>query len=1283
MKVDYKELKGCKTKGNLADDNDFLEVAVLFVTDEKNPEDQRAEISKISNKVMGFDTSENINSKIIADFKDNINEMKLKINEVRADYNELTKYLPKGNFNDDRDFFDAADKFIQDINNPVKERAEIVKKYDKAMGYEPSDNYDNDVTTVADYIKNVNEEKLDQRMDEAMESTKFSMPRIIMNESYEMSESVNTKDLSPGDKFSIEHKKWGKINVVVTKVVGDMIYWKDPLRNIMGGVKGDSKLVSKDLAKGRPSITIKESNDTDYIITQMDNYLKGLSKSSDFDDTEISNIKADHDKIKIELTGLVDPTEDDIKTAFSKAMGDEWEEIYHEVMTYESKMNESYAHDKLFMNWWNDTYKDNEHFIWDKKTKELVVFSEKGDELEKMTYADLQGKIQGFPDDPNEVYFLGESKRIDNGTILGFVRISKKMNEGFYHEDSEINELADRLAYILANNDGKFKKERDELIQKIETKLGEGSAKDIVNAIAKEEFATGAWDDKFSDEDELKNFFLQNLTESEITETTVGELGEEIKNIFKKLILDYSATELENIDELVGEIILDKETGAINVDSIKKIATELKMDTDDTTNFIDFLSDEYKENTNELKIDVPDVDDMAYRLSQQTGVASDALIYSLENKDIEELIKITGKTEEEVYEICPELKKVNETDDFEEINKTNFKRIGYMLKDHKGSWDTTEMNDEAKASGGGEWVELDIGSDDDAMAIVDDKDAQTKLKEEEGLAQFLAFGVPYWDATNRDFVVIMDEEEKVAVYWAGGEGMEDAYQLLEQQFVGEEKFTFSNAISGGSMDVNLKDKEAAAAYLEKIGSHRWKLVEANETLITDSQYIVKKIGDMVEDERVNGNIEYSSLLSLIGSRLNQSFPQGDITVDDMNDILTEPNSINYLNKIDFSKEDIIDSIMNESKVNEEIYKDATSLWEIDNADKAVSDLENYLKGAYPQTNTNDIREHIDMIMFERETKKVIPDSDGIFEIAKILGITDKELAAELTEEYFNDLEFVISESKDSDKICPDCKKPLNFDGMDVLRCYNKKCDKYGLTADVAQPIDKTNEDSSDDISIFVKIIDSAGIWNELYTINPDFDKEKAESNEDKERIAKMFFDAGGSIEELKEILTTQNIEYSINEGFEQIAHISDLSNPAAITKVVMDLIAFNYNASDFILGEIANDASFLAFDLDTGEIDTNDAFETIAELLGADETTLATELSDAINNANILESKKNDDDDEVEVEADDEVENEEGEKFTIESIDRKNITMKNTDGKSITITKEKFKNLKIIRKTKG
>lgn len=47
--------------------------------------------------------------------------------------------------------------------------------------------------------------------------------------------------------------------------------------------------------------------------------------------------------------------------------------------------------------------------------------------------------------------------------------------------------------------------------------------------------------------------------------------------------------------------------------------------------------------------------------------------------------------------------------------------------------------------------------------------------------------------------------------------------------------------------------------------------------------------------------------------------------------------------------------------------------------------------------------------------------------------------------------------------CPTCKTALNFDQLNVLRCYNEDCTECGLTAQVDQPIDAPKTRSIEDI----------------------------------------------------------------------------------------------------------------------------------------------------------------------------------------------------------------------------
>lgn len=50
-------------------------------------------------------------------------------------------------------------------------------------------------------------------------------------------EVVDLSKLKINDTITIDHKTYGKIDVIVTKIQGDMIYWKDQKHNIMGSVK--------------------------------------------------------------------------------------------------------------------------------------------------------------------------------------------------------------------------------------------------------------------------------------------------------------------------------------------------------------------------------------------------------------------------------------------------------------------------------------------------------------------------------------------------------------------------------------------------------------------------------------------------------------------------------------------------------------------------------------------------------------------------------------------------------------------------------------------------------------------------------------------------------------------------------------------------------------------------------------------------------------------------------------------------------------------------------------
>lgn len=51
--------------------------------------------------------------------------------------------------------------------------------------------------------------------------------------------------------------------------------------------------------------------------------------------------------------------------------------------------------------------------------------------------------------------------------------------------------------------------------------------------------------------------------------------------------------------------------------------------------------------------------------------------------------------------------------------------------------------------------------------------------------------------------------------------------------------------------------------------------------------------------------------------------------------------------------------------------------------------------------------------------------------------------------------------------CPKCGHPLQQDQLNVLRCYNKDCSEYGLTANVKQPMDEDKMPDGKDKALFV------------------------------------------------------------------------------------------------------------------------------------------------------------------------------------------------------------------------
>lgn len=81
-----------------------------------------------------------------------------------SEYDWLKSYKIVGNYHGDSSFFNKADKFIRDTDADMKQRAEIVKKYDEAMGLETPPGPDEEV--VKEYIDNVDAEDADESRDD-------------------------------------------------------------------------------------------------------------------------------------------------------------------------------------------------------------------------------------------------------------------------------------------------------------------------------------------------------------------------------------------------------------------------------------------------------------------------------------------------------------------------------------------------------------------------------------------------------------------------------------------------------------------------------------------------------------------------------------------------------------------------------------------------------------------------------------------------------------------------------------------------------------------------------------------------------------------------------------------------------------------------------------------------------------------------------------------------------------------------------------------------------------
>jgi hypothetical protein len=96
-------------------------------------------------------------------------------------------------------------------------------------------------------------------------------------------------------------------------------------------------------------------------------------------------------------------------------------------------------------------------------------------------------------------------------------------------------------------------------------------------------------------------------------------------------------------------------------------------------------------------------------------------------------------------------------------------------------------------------------------------------------------------------------------------------------------------------------------YLNEKSVESTKLAEGNNSL--DSQYLQKSIGYVIDDiKRDPDEKQMVKVLKWVKSRLNQSFPDGDVTQDDIADILREPSARGIMKAAGTSYMEIIDYV---------------------------------------------------------------------------------------------------------------------------------------------------------------------------------------------------------------------------------------------------------------------------------------------------------------------------------------------------------------------------------------
>jgi hypothetical protein len=78
----------------------------------------------------------------------------------------------------------------------------------------------------------------------------------------------------------------------------------------------------------------------------------------------------------------------------------------------------------------------------------------------------------------------------------------------------------------------------------------------------------------------------------------------------------------------------------------------------------------------------------------------------------------------------------------------------------------------------------------------------------------------------------------------------------------------------------------------------------------DSQYVQRGLEDLIDDfKRVPQEKHMVPILRWVMDRLNQSFPDGDVTDADIIDLISEPGARSALKKSKMSKAEVADMVL--------------------------------------------------------------------------------------------------------------------------------------------------------------------------------------------------------------------------------------------------------------------------------------------------------------------------------------------------------------------------------------